>query len=448
MAVLSPNAAAGEANVLESEDVSSLPPIYFGDPQETMIEEIERLRGEHGMAGDLDAALAARGVTRDSTDDELAAVRNESGFIGTPAEDAEMRLRDAISEGIELGLQDQGLADKQISWYRDNARGGQHVIQTAGPAPQSLRDAVAAIVEKAGGMPGDVRFEEVKYTAAELDEVIRRAVDRVPLKQGVVPDVVEVGVDTIGNGLFVTLRPGADETAALRLLDLGDVPIKLREGTLTLDACTSRQMCGSPRRAGVMIVDDGASAACTTGYLTLVNGNPSGLTAGHCWAGDDSSHLYAGNGEYYGRLSNHNTLKRTHVQADWRRVVLPGGAPRIFRDPTHHYQAVEDGPLLGGVGVKACLFGMRAEHPRCGTITTTSSTPLYYTPCACFVHNLVGATYTSSDGDSGGAVAASKNGRAARGIHSSRVAGEARYSNLHYLSTHGPGSPGQLYLLP
>lgn len=426
--------ALGEGAVPESEVIAvsdALPTPSLG-----ILAESERLRGLHGFDPNLDPVLETFGLTVEASEKELAAKVNNWGFIGTADENREMQRRETLLRSIELKIPGLSSSEGFGGVYLDNPNNGQLVIQFKEAIPDGIVDRVVDVARTSGSESGDVRFEMVPFSAEDLDKTVHAVFDRGEVEQSErsMAAVQSVSVDASANGLNVGLLPGTDPASIVDLLETQGVPYEITYGVFEEEDCNNRNNCGTPRRAGVQINHAGGS--CTSGYLTEKQGTPGGLTAGHCWYGDNNGNVSAG-GENYGDLNGNNDLSDgTH--ADWRRIVLPSGSPRLYRNDNNKFEPVDGGPSLGAQGASICLFGMNSDGPRCGTIESTNANHTSNT-CGCRVYGQLAANYASDNGDSGGAVGTNATGNVARSIHAGAYNGEKHSSYLGYLGTYNLG---------
>lgn len=419
-------------DTIVSREAGALPTPALG-----ILAESQRLRGLHGFDTSLDPVLASFGLSVDSSEKLLSTKVNNWGFIATPEENSEMQRRETLLRNIELQVPDLSGTAGFGGIYLDNANNGQLVIQFKEAIPSGIQDRVVEVTRTSGSEIDDVRFEMVQFSAVELDEAVRDVFDRGATEQTdkSISPVQSVSVDAQENGLNVGLLPGTDPGSIVKLLETRGVPFEITYGTFEEENCNNRNNCGQPRRAGVQI--DRSGGSCTSGYLTLKSGTVGGLTAGHCWYSDDSGNVSSG-GENYGDLNGNNDLTDgTH--ADWRRIVLPNGAPRIYRNDNNKFEPVDGGPSLGAQGASICLFGMNSDGPRCGTIESTNANHVSSYCPGCRVYGQIAANYSSGSGDSGGAVGTNATGNVARSIHSGSFDGEKHSSYLGYLDTYNLG---------
>ncbi len=184
------------------------------------------------------------------------------------------------------------------------------------------------------------------------------------------------------NGLVVSLKRGANATPITNLLQARGINARIEYADAVDEACTSRNVCDSPRRGGVGITMPTGSA-CSVGWIVTRNGARGAVTAGHCaWDRKSGS---VNSGAFYGSINSINALSAgTH--ADMRFIDIPGGAqPWLYQHSTTKARTVT-GSSLGAVGATACLFfGRNSEFPRCGTISSTNASHFSNT-CSCAVY--------------------------------------------------------------
>ncbi|MEU6313089.1 hypothetical protein [Streptomyces sp. NPDC047014] len=367
---------------------------------------------------------------------EGAALVNEWGFIGTAAEAAEMKRRDALVSAVEPTVREFSQQQNFAGHFLDNRRGGRLVVQFAGALPTTNRqEALTETALKSGSTVSDVEFRLVEHSSAQLTGAMEAVWKWAAEAGGTGIPVVAVEEDVTANGLKVVLRPGSARTGVQDVLSRLDVPAVITEGGGGDEACTSRNACDSPRRGGVGISK--SNSLCSIGWVVNRNGVRGAVTAGHCWYGTNSGAVASGSATY-GSLTSTNALSNgTH--ADMRFLSIPsGGQPWLYQNAANKGRVVT-GSSLGAVGSAACLFGRNSENARCGTISSTNASHTS-TTCNCVVYGQSAASYSSAGGDSGGAVASSATGNVARGVHSGTFGGAKHYSWIGYTSTYNMGT--------
>ncbi|MEU5401889.1 hypothetical protein ABZ348_21620 [Streptomyces sp. NPDC005963] len=399
-----------------------------------VLAESSRLRGELGFPAP-GGRLHSLVEQRSGTTAGVRSLVNAWGFIGTADEAAEMRRRDALVAAVEPTVRTYAQRNDFAGHFLDNRNGGRFVVQFAGALPdQQTRERLLDRAEAAGSARSAVEFRAVKHSSAQLTRAMKALWGSVGTARGTSP-VVAVAEDVIANRLKVTVRPGTP-TLPLRsaLAGLG-VPAQLSEGEGVEEACTSRNVCDSPRRGGVGV--GFAGVLCSIGWVVNRAGVRGAVTAGHCAWGTNSGTVSSGAGAY-GSLTNINALAAgTH--ADMRYVSIPsGGQPWLYESAAVKARVVT-GSALGTVGATSCLFGRNSESARCGTISSVNASHTSST-CGCVVYGQSAASYASAGGDSGGAVASGTTGSTARGVHSGSFGGAKHYSWIGYTSTYNMGS--------
>jgi hypothetical protein len=405
---------------------------------EDVITDSLRMRRELGFEASkskLAAILKTKAAFTASADAGTQSLVNEWGFIGTAAEAAEMKRRDALISAAEPTVQKFAQQDNYGGHYLDNKNGGRLVVQFAGTLPpERTQDTLAAKSVASGGSADDVEFRVVRHSSAELTDAMKAvwawatAADQAELP------VVAVEEDVTANRLKVVLRPGTAPAGVRSVLDRLDVPAVIAEGNGGDQACSSRNKCDAPRRGGVGVSRSGG--ACTIGWVVNRSGKRGAVTAGHCWLGTNSGAVKSGSGTY-GSLTGTNALKAgTH--ADMRFISIPSNSKAWLYQNAANKARVVKKSSLGSVGSTSCLFGRNSENPRCGTISSTNASHTSST-CNCVVYGQSAASYSSAGGDSGGAVASSTKGDVARGVHAGSYGGKKHYSDIGYTSTYNMG---------
>ncbi|MGQ0466254.1 MAG: hypothetical protein ACT4QG_13130 [Sporichthyaceae bacterium] len=426
-----PAAAAGEAT-----DRRIVPPAVAPALEEavagvsTVWQESIRLRGELGFSltpSALAAALPAGVALAD--DKRLYQFVNNWGFIGTAAEAAEMARREALVTDLLPTLDKLAGQAGYAGHFLDNARGGVLVVQFAGGIPVGAEAELAKHIPAAGGStPRNIELRTVKVSSSQLTAAIRALWDTHP------EYLVAVAEDVSNNGLDITLSQQATDKDRLAIQSGLSVPVSFGTGKGQDEACTSRSQCNSPQRGGVAL---DAEQPCSAGWVVQTGEAAGVLTAGHCWWGSNSGTVTSGSAGTFGHKTSLNALSPgTH--ADMR--YLAAGDPRawLYEDNTDR-QRVVTGSNLGAVGLTACLYARSSATPRCGTIKSTNASHKSSTT-GFTVYGQSSATYGSSSGDSGGAVASGTVGNIARGVHvASPGGGVKHYSWIGYSSMYGLG---------
>ncbi len=404
----------------------------------TDVAESLRLRRELGLESSeskLNAILRDRESLKSSAGARTEPLLNEWGFIGTAAEAAEMKRRDALVSAVEPHVRDFSQQSQFAGHFLDNRRGGRLVVQFADALPAGT--AQAALTEaalKSGSSASDVEFRVVEHSTAELTGAMEAVWKWAAEAGGTEIPVVAVEEDVTTNGLKVVLRRGIVQDAVRDALARLGVPSVVTEADGGDEACTSRNACDSPRRGGVGISK--SNGLCSIGWVVNRSGVRGALTAGHCWWGTNSGTVASGSATY-GSLTGTNALTNgTH--ADMRFISIPSNSqPWLYQNASNKARVVT-GSSLGSVGAVACLFGRNSENARCGTISSTNASHTSNT-CSCVVYGQSAASYSSAGGDSGGAVASSSTGNVARGVHSGTF-GAKHYSWIGYSSTYNMGT--------
>ncbi len=318
------------------------------------------------------------------------------GFPMTSAEVAEFERRqevvDAVAESVLPAASDRpGWAGA----YVDQARGGAVVLlyeQGAAVDEGTLR-------QLAGPQASELRFARVRYTEAELiaaREQLREAwpIDEIPLSS--------VAVSHRDNAVIVSVAP-SDLTAAAAVFAALTPPdmYRLAEEEPGVDtACTSRDNCFSPMKAGIKIRKGSTTGVlCTMGFHVLVGSDEQFVTAGHCGYSGSNDWYHVG----YGKIGAETATQFGSNGRDAMRVQMNADqdSNRVYNlfDPVTSAR----NPVQGE-SICASLGGSNAH--RCGSVTSavtswTSST------CNCTVHG-ADASYTTIGGDSGSPVFSSQ----------------------------------------
>ncbi|MCM2387806.1 S1 family peptidase [Streptomyces albipurpureus] len=400
----------------------------------TVFAESLRLRGELGF-GTSASELSAIVQQRSRAQAGLGTLVNEWGFIGTAAEAKEMRRRDALLASVAPTVRGLAQRDDFAGHFLDNRQGGRLVVQFAGALPaQQTRKQLLARAGVAGSAASDVEFRVVKHSTARLTRAMKALWGSVRTAAAVSP-IVAIDEDVVANRLKVTISRGTSPHAVRATLAKLGVTARISEGEGIEEACTSRNVCDSPRRGGVGV--SFAGVLCSIGWVVNRAGVRGAVTAGHCGWGTNTGTVSSGAGAY-GSLTNINALS-AGTSADMRYISIPsGGQPWLYESAAVKARVVT-GSALGTIGATSCLYGRNSESARCGTISSTNASHTSST-CGCVVYGQSAASYTSAGGDSGGAVASSTTGSTARGVHSGTFGGAKHYSWIGYTSTYNMGS--------
>lgn len=410
-----------------------------GQVDEDVIADSLRLRRELGFEATeskLGAILKTKAPSTTSADARTESLVNEWGFIGTASEAAEMKRRDTLISAVEPTVQKFAQRENFAGHFLDNRNGGRLVVQFTDALPaEKTRDELAAKAVSSGSSSADVEFRVVQRSSAELTDGMEAVWAWAGQMDGGALPVVAVEEDVTTNRLNVVLRPGTAPDGVRGVLDRMNIPGDITEGDGADEACTSRNACDAPRRGGVGISRSGS--LCTIGWVVNRNGVRGAVTAGHCWRGTNSGAVASGSGTY-GSLTGTNALNNgTH--ADMRYISIPSDSRAWLYQNNSNKARVVTGSALGSVGSTSCLFGRNSATPRCGTISSTNASHTSST-CNCVVYGQSAASYASSGGDSGGAVASNSTGNVARGVHAGTYGGAKHYSWIGYTSTYSMGT--------
>lgn len=154
---------------------------------------------------------------------------------------------------------------------------------------------------------GNVTIELVQFTQVQLRDNLAKANELWTTANG--PTVYATAVDTPANAIRVEVDEAmlaAAETLATEISNKLGIPIFVWVGQPVQNvACTDRDHCTSPMKAGISIRKGSISGnRCTMGFHILVGSDTQFLTAGHC--GFTSSWYHTG----YGKLG-------TPIKTQW-----------------------------------------------------------------------------------------------------------------------------------
>lgn len=399
-----------------------------------------RLRRELGFEATetkLASILKTKPAATASANTGTPQLLNEWGFIGTPAEVAEMKRRDTLTTAVEPMVQKFAKQNNFAGSFLDTDNGGRLVVQFADALPaQETRGQFAAQAVASGSSTDDVEFRVVKRSSDELTNAMKAVWNWDDSARRGTSSVASITEDVTTNRLKVALLTGTDPAAVRQILDNLGVPADFIASKGAVDlACTSRNKCDSPRRGGVGVEMPGGN--CTIGWVVKKGSTWGAVTAGHCSYGRTSGAVKSG-GAAYGSLTSNNALK-TGTHADMRFIKIASNAkPWLYQNNSNKGRVVKN-EALGSVGSTSCLFGRNSANPRCGKIKSTNVSRRSST-CGCIVYGQSAATFSAAPGDSGGAVASSTTGNTARGILSGDGGdGTRHYSSIGYTSTYDMG---------
>lgn len=169
--------------------------------------------------------------------------------------------------------------------YFDQRGAGSLTIQLTAIDPQLESEILGRVP---AGLP-DTRVVTVEHTAKALDEAVLEVWDRWPAVAGTIP-LVEVGVDTVDNAVYVAVPDSDLQAADAAVTRIGEdvgVTISARPSLpIQLTHCSSRDHCHGPMKSGTVIREQSAttpSEKCSMGFhVRWGSFDEQFLTAGHC----------------------------------------------------------------------------------------------------------------------------------------------------------------------
>ena len=375
--------------------VASAAPTAAAERFAPAVYEASRLRAEFGLAADPRLVAALIESARD-----VGTVR--WGIPMTNEEErsvdlaGRMRFADAVDMRVLPYL--RKLGSYGGVYYDQVTGGGLTILLTA-------RDrAVDAEITRRmpRGGPG-WRIATVAHTEAELMAASMRARatwDR--LATGV--DAISFGLDTRGNGLFVSVAPPELSRATARVGALAatlGVPVRANVGHAEAPThCSTRDHCHAPMKAGINIYKGSTSGSgCTMGFHIVRSGDEQFVTAGHC--GYDGSNVW-----YHPAIANAigSEVQTLYVNGgqDIMRVTMASDSEAsddIYNDGN---DIVGSGSPSAGETLCASL-GKGSNTVKCGTVNSTWVSYSFTTHGS---YTIWGGdmSYTTVGGDSGSPV--------------------------------------------
>lgn len=261
----------------------------------------------------------------------------------------------------------------------------------------------AVISQKMVGSTGPWRVEEATHTERSLTAALDRAQSTWSVVGG--GPALGFGLDTRSNAIFVEVEANDSALAASaagRLVDALGVRVVVRVGTPGYDtACTDRDHCSSPMKAGVNIYKGavhGLPADCTLGWFIVRSGDKQFVTAGHCSFNNPGlTWIHPGFGSLGVRLQ---TLYANNGQ-DIMRVGL--GTDSQASDDVYNDGNDTVGSSTPTQGETLCAsLGGGSNAVKCGTVQSALRTWTSET-CNCTVSG-GDMSYTTIPGDSGSPV--------------------------------------------
>lgn len=228
-----------------------------------------------------------------------------------------------------------------------------------------LTELDSEVIDQINGMTPDgrnVTVELVQFTQAQLRENVTVVNELWATLNG--PRVHVVAVDTPANAIRVEVDEDALATAELLATEISNrlgIPIFVWVGQPIQNvACTNRDHCTSPMKAGIRIRRGSVSGAkCTMGFHILVGNDTQFLTAGHC--GFSSTYYHIG----YGSLG---ITVKTQYANNGRDIMT------VQVSDTQGSNKIYDGqPLITTtgvpwVGMPVCASAGESNAIKCGSV--------------------------------------------------------------------------------
>ena len=290
------------------------------------------------------------------------------------------------------------------AWIDQTANGSLVVMLTVRDA--ALQKTIAAMAPLGGRA---VRFE----IAPNSDHDIAAALDKLVASwPTAAPNIalVEAGVDTIGNGLLVTVAASEVRVAEAAVRSIGlpaSIHVAVQAGSPAVDVCSPARICSLPVKAGIVVENSyaGSGRTCTMAWhIALANGDKQWMTAGHCGRAYLPPHVNPSTRWYhqgYGYLGDNqsNLEDLPSTKKDEMRIQMPDAlaTPAIYGQGGSTIAAA-----LPVVGEALCASKGISDAIQCGTVTTTW-TSWTSTDCnpACTVYGAGMSGISAIPGDSG-----------------------------------------------
>lgn len=337
------------------------------------------VRRAYGLAGSPAAVAALAGAASDVG-------TSLWGFPATEEELADLDLagRNAFIAGVATSVLPlaRSMANFGGAWV-DQLSGGDLVVQLVSPDPAAL----AAIQRLAPAGGRVVRVERVAHTERQLLAALRGLVRSWPDRHaGLV--LAGAAVSEPANGLAVHVA-GTSSTDLMvlssELTAETGVDVAVDNVTVADDAaCTSRDSCYTPMKAGNRVRDGSTTGGnwCTQGFLVVENGtsNVQFLTAGHCGVKGVGNTWYH---QAYGLLGAEDGTAYGEDGYDVMKVEFPDSQKSaLIYGVSGSQQLTASRNPITNEGV--CFSGARTDAVVCGTVTAANATWLSQT-CSCNV---------------------------------------------------------------
>lgn len=297
---------------------------------------------------------------------------------------------------------------------------------------QELREHDVLEIERLLPAGPGFRLEFVEHSESELRSVVRELTEA---WDQLVVNARFIAISADFENQQVTLeveagdRARASELVESRYEDSEDVPVQVAVGTPDFDsACTSRDSCFSPSRAGNRIRRGGvnSNAKCSMGFHIKRNNLRQFVTSGHCnwkkvngsWPGTEIFPTPTWYHQAYGGYGKRQSTLYTSYAVDIMRVAFPNTqASDLLYNGSSQPVGSSRHPTNSEF---VCSTRGNSDTVSCGYLTTTYQTYTSNT-CACtMIGAKVGYAVSANPGDSGSPVYSAfltGNKRVALGVH-------------------------------
>lgn len=369
------------------------------DPNATtaaMLADAIRYRTEMGLNAEPDFVAT---IERDASADR------SFGVALTPIELADINARMAVQEAIgPLAEFVDEHSDSLGGWYLDQLKHAQIVILGTSDAGDAI-SAAQALAPKGA----TVRVEMVKNPRRALDAAQAQIDAASPSMRAAGVDIAYTGIDPKGNAVEVGVVGGTQDQLDAVAERFGASQVHVIGAEQARDVvCVDRSTCDRPM--GGLYASNLGAWRCSSGYWVRGNNSVPGyalLTAGHCYSSSWTQwYVYDENHLYLGSNGAHSYSNGMNADAMLIKSTYTGTRNQVFISATQ--QRGMTGRYLNGAlgqGVSSCGSSAVSGY-HCGTIDLLNSTqyvahgggPVYTE------YHMWRSTFSSSEGDSGGAV--------------------------------------------
>ncbi|WP_420640286.1 S1 family peptidase [Candidatus Poriferisocius sp.] len=346
----------------------------------------------------------------------------ETGLLLTASEraqyDARMSMVDSMREPLMQANRLDGFSGARLEHIGD---GIFHIYHTSSVAGQQ----VAALFQEKIPPSASVQFHSVTHSISELMQQQDRLWSLLYDSEKGALGVHAIGVDVAANKLIVELDSNISLTDRVSQHGLVSkiyshmkrIDFDITFSELGTDSvCNHPDNCVNPMMAGIKITKGSQNgAACSLGFMVVDGADTQALTAGHCgWSGSTSwYHNGYGSSSFGSEIDDDAYFD---IGRDGMLIQVPDNQGSNDVALCHDWGCIQitnyltNSELYGGMPVS--MMG-QFSGLKTGTIKDTQYS-WWSNTCGCQQYGF-SATYTSSNGDSGGPVWRGNN---AVGLHS------------------------------